>query len=84
MPKKNPEKEERRVRRRELTEFLNSVGVSDVVGVGGRTGALSTPSLRSISATGLPYSSSVRASQRQDERLLTRPPLTRPIVPAMI
>jgi len=33
MPKKNPEKEERRERRRELTEFLNSVGVSDVVGV---------------------------------------------------
>ena len=29
MPKKNPEKEERR----ELTEFLDSVGVSDVVGV---------------------------------------------------
>ena len=33
MPKKNPEKEERRERRRELTEFLNSVGVSDVAGV---------------------------------------------------
>ena len=33
MPKKNPEKEARRERRRELTEFLDSVGVSDVSGV---------------------------------------------------
>ena len=33
MPKKNPEKEERRERRRELTEFLDRVGVSDVAGV---------------------------------------------------
>jgi transposase-like protein len=33
MPKKNPEKEARRERRKELTEFLDSVGVSDVAGV---------------------------------------------------
>jgi len=33
MPKKNPEREARRQRRRELTEFLDSVGVSDVAGV---------------------------------------------------
>ena len=33
MPRKNPEREARRERRRELTEFLDSVGVSDVAGV---------------------------------------------------
>jgi Transposase and inactivated derivatives len=33
MPKKNPEKEARRERRRELTEFLDKVGVNDVAGV---------------------------------------------------
>jgi transposase-like protein len=33
MPKKNPEREKRRERRKELSEFLNSIGVSDVAGV---------------------------------------------------
>jgi len=33
MPKKNPENEARRQRRKELTGFLNSVGVTDVGGV---------------------------------------------------
>jgi len=33
MPKLNPEKEARRERRKELGEFLNSVGVTDVAGV---------------------------------------------------
>ena len=33
MPKKNPEKEARRERRKELSEFLDSVGVRDVEGV---------------------------------------------------
>jgi transposase-like protein len=33
MPRKNPEREARRERRKELTEFLNSVGVKDVAGV---------------------------------------------------
>lgn len=33
MPKKNPEREAKRQRQRELTEFLDSVGISDVGGV---------------------------------------------------
>ena len=33
MPKKNPEREAKRQRHKELTEFLDSVGVSDVAGV---------------------------------------------------
>lgn len=33
MPKKNPEREAKRQRRKELTEFLDTVGVSDVAGV---------------------------------------------------
>jgi len=33
MPKKNPEREAKRQRHEELTEFLDSVGVSDVAGV---------------------------------------------------
>lgn len=33
MPKKNPEKEAKRQRHKEMTEFLDSVGVSDVAGV---------------------------------------------------
>ena len=33
MPKKNPEREARRERRRELTEFPDIVGVGDVAGV---------------------------------------------------
>jgi len=32
MPKKNPEREAKRQRHEELTEFLDSVGVSDVAG----------------------------------------------------
>ena len=33
MPKKNPEREAKRQRHKGLTEFLDSVGVSDIAGV---------------------------------------------------